>query len=242
MYIELNYGILVSLFMRFSTRDISVIVPVKNGMAFLERAFRSIRSISYDIEIILVENGSTDSSLQECERLADANTRVFHLSESGVSRARNHGIDAARGKLITILDADDEMLANRIRFIEERKWKDSDFIIGSMQLDDSEQSSYPSEIQIALARGLPLYTPSALIFTKSGFTQLGGYTENLLHAEDVDLILRAKNLGFTKIYSAEPFLIRHFHSSNLSSDRPASMSGLFSALRGNLQKKKEIND
>jgi glycosyltransferase involved in cell wall biosynthesis len=50
--------------MRFSTRDISVIVPVKDGMAFLERAFRSVRSISDDIEIILIENGSTDSSLQ----------------------------------------------------------------------------------------------------------------------------------------------------------------------------------
>ena len=224
--------------MRFSTRDISVIVPVKDGMAFLERAFRSVRSISDDIEIILIENGSTDCSLQECERLADANTRVLHLSESGVSRARNYGIDTAQGKLITILDADDEMLANRIRFIEERKWKDSDFIIGSMQLDDSEQSSYPNEIQIALARGLPLYTGSALIFTKAGFIQLGGYTENLSHAEDVDLILRAKNFGFTNIYSAEPFLIRHFHSSNVSSDRPASTSGLFSALRGNVQNKK----
>jgi glycosyltransferase involved in cell wall biosynthesis len=225
--------------MRFSTRDISVIVPVKDGMAFLERAFRSVRSISDDIEIILIENGSTDTSLQECERLADANTRVLHLSESGVSRARNYGIDAAQGKLITILDADDEMLANRIRFIEERKWKDSDFIIGSMQLDDSEQSSYPNGIQIALARGLPLYTCSALIFTKAGFIQLGGYAENLSHAEDVDLILRTKNLGFTTIYSAEHFLIRHFHSNNVSSDRPASMSGLFSALRGSVKNRRE---
>jgi glycosyltransferase involved in cell wall biosynthesis len=239
MYTGLNYGILLPSFMRFSTRDISVIVPVKDGMVFLERAFRSIRSISNDIEIILVENGSTDSSLQECERLADANTRVFHLSESGVSRARNHGIDAARGKLITILDADDEMLANRIRFIENRKWKDSDFVIGSMQLDDSEQSSYPNEIQIALARGRTLYTPSALIFTKAGFIQLGGYAENLSHAEDMDLILRAKNLGFTNIYSAEHFLIRHFHSNNVSLDRTATASGLFTALRGNVKNLRE---
>ena len=213
-------------------------MPVKDGVAFLERVFRSVRSISNDIEIIFIENGSTDNSLQECERLADANTRVLHLSEPGVSRARNHGIDAARGKLITILDADDEMLANRIRFIEERNWKDSDFIIGSMELDKSEEPNYPNEIQIALARGLPLYTCSALIFTKSGFAQLGGYAENLSHAEDVDLILRAKNLGFTNIYSAEPFLIRHFHSKNVSLDRPASMSGLFSALRGNVKNKK----
>jgi glycosyltransferase involved in cell wall biosynthesis len=226
-------------FMRFTTRDISVIVPVKDGVAFLERVFKSVRSISNDIEIVFIENGSTDNSLQECERLADANTKVLHLSEPGVSRARNHGIDAARGKLITILDADDEMLANRIRFIEEREWNDSDFVIGAMQLDESEESCYPDEIQIALTRGLPLYTCSALIFTKSGFTRLGGYAKNLSHAEDVDLILRAKNLGFTNIYSAEPFLIRHFHSSNVSLNRPASMSGLFSALRGNVKNIKE---
>ena len=110
---------------------------------------------------------------------------------------------------------------------------------GSMQLDDSEQSSYPNEIQIALAQGRTLYTPSALIFTKAGFIQLGGYAENLSHAEDMDLILRAKNLGFTNIYSAEHFLIRHFHSNNVSLDRTANVSGLFTALRGNVKNLRE---
>lgn len=226
--------------MHFTTQDLSAVIPVKDGKAFLERAFRSIRSISNDIEIIFVENGSSDTSLQECERLADANTRVLHLTEPGVSRARNHGIDAARGKLITILDADDEMLANRIRFIEQRKWKDTDFVIGSMQLVESEESIYPKEIQVALSRGLPLYAGSALIFTKVGFIQLGGYSENFSHAQDMDLILRAKSLGFTHIYSDEPFLIRHFHSSNVSLNRTASALGLFSALRENVKYRKNI--
>ena len=228
--------------MHFTTQDLSVVIPVKDGKAFLERAFSSVRSISNYIEIVFVENGSTDTSLQECERLADANTRVLHLTESGVSRARNHGIDAARGKLITLLDVDDEMLPNRIRFIEERKWKDTDFVIGSMQLVEGEEPSYPNEIQVALSRGLPLYMGSALIFTKAGFIQLGGYNEEFSHAEDMDLILRAERLGFTSIYSAEHFLIRHFHSNNVSLDRTASALGLFSALRGNVNIRREKHD
>jgi glycosyltransferase involved in cell wall biosynthesis len=208
---------------------------VKDGKAFLERAFNSIRFISDQIEIIFVENGSSDESLQECKRLADARTRVFQLLESGVSRARNYGIAQARGKVITLLDVDDEMLAARIEFIENKEWDESDFVIGSMQLVDSEKSSYPPEIQIALARGLPLYTGSALIFTKAIFGRLGGYTESLSQAEDMDLILRAKNMGLNRIYSTELFLIRHFHANNVSLDRGAALSGLFSALRMNVK-------
>jgi glycosyltransferase involved in cell wall biosynthesis len=220
---------------RFNAEDITVIVPVKDGSIFLERVFKSIRDVSNDIEIVFIENGSTDKSLQECVRLADDRTQVFQLSESGVSRARNFGISAAQGKIITLLDADDEILADRIKFIENHDWSSIDFVIGCMQLVDSEESSYPPEIKIAKVSGLPLFAGSALIFTKTGFAQIGGFNENLSHGEDMDLILRAKKNGMNSIYTPTPFLIRHFHENNASLNRSASASGLFSALRSNVK-------
>ncbi len=225
--------------MQITPRDISVVIPVKDGKVFLERAFRSVRAVSHEIEIIFVENGSTDGSLEECQRLADVNTKVIRLSESGVSRARNYGIEAARGKVITTLDADDEMLSGRITFIVSRLWTQTDFVIGTMQLVAAEEPNYPLEIQHALKRGLPLFTGSALIFTKAGFDQIGGYSENLSHAEDMDFILRAKTAGLNSMYSDEQFLIRHFHAGNVSLDRGASISGLFSALRSNIKNEEE---
>ncbi len=221
--------------MLFNAADITVIVPVKDGEIFLERAFKSIRDISNDIEIVFIENGSTDGSLQECERLADDRTQVFQLSESGVSRARNFGIAAARGKIITLLDADDEMLADRITFIENHDWSTIDFVIGCMQLVDSEESNFPPEIKLAQKSGLPLFAGSALIFTKTGFAQIGSFNEKLSHGEDMDIILRAKKNGLNSIYSPMPFLIRHFHENNASLNRSASLSGLFSALRSNMK-------
>jgi GT2 family glycosyltransferase len=104
-----------------------------------------------------------------------------------------------------------------------------------MQLVDSEESSYPPEIKIAKVSGLPLFAGSALIFTKTGFAQIGGFNENLSHGEDMDLILRAKKNGMNSIYTPTPFLIRHFHENNASLNRSASASGLFSALRSNVK-------
>ena len=219
--------------MLIKAQDITVVIPVKDGSGFLERAFKSIRTISSEIEVIFVENGSTDNSLQECVRLADTRSQVLQVSEPGVSRARNIGIAAARGKVITLLDADDQMLEERITFIENRIWALTDFVIGTMKLVEFEESHYPPEIQTALKRGLPLFAGTALIFTQFGFEKIGGYNENLSHAEDMDLILRAKNSGLNIIYSTEPFLIRHFHTSNASLNHAASAAGLFSVLRSN---------
>ena len=90
--------------MRITEAEISVVIPVKNGILFLERAFNSIRSISQQIQIVLVENGSTDGTLSLCNRLADSNTQVIHLETSGVSNARNIGIAAANGSVISLLE------------------------------------------------------------------------------------------------------------------------------------------
>lgn len=221
--------------MRFTARDLSVVIPVKDGESFVERAFKSVRKISHDIEVVFVESGSSDGSLIECERLADTKTQVIHLEQPGVSRARNHGVFAAQGRIVTTLDADDEMLPNRVSFLERRNWVDTELVIGCMELGEGTESIYPMAIQKTLTKGLPMYADGALIFTKFGFMNLGGYKEDLQLAQNMDLILRAKKLGFTIIYTSELFLIRHFHTKSISYDREASALELFSSIRGNLR-------
>ena len=222
------------LIMGITEEEISAVIPVRNGAAFLERAFSSIRAISKKIEIVLVENGSTDGTLGLCNQLADSNTIVIHLETSGVSNARNIGIDAANGSVITLLDADDEMLKERIEFIISREWKETDFIVGTMDITKSDTSNYPEEIKAAISREKPMYCAIAVAFTKKGFLRLKGFDKEMSHGEDLDLIMRAKRDGFQVIYTETPFLIRHFHSKNVSHDREAMKTGMFSALRANI--------
>ena len=79
---------------------ISVIVPVYNVEAYLERCVKSIlQQTCTNFELILINDGSTDSSGQICDYLADRyeNIKVYHIENAGVSNARNVGIQLATG-------------------------------------------------------------------------------------------------------------------------------------------------
>ncbi len=89
---------------------ISVIVPIYNAEDFLERCIKSILcQTKKEIELILVDDGSTDGSLEICNSFANWDKRVKVLSRenSGVSASRNAGLDIANGDYISFVDADD---------------------------------------------------------------------------------------------------------------------------------------
>ena len=89
---------------------ISVIVPVYNIIEYLERCVRSICAQTYsDLDIVLVDDGSTDGSGELCDRLAkeDERIRVFHKENGGSSSARNLGIQQALGEYLGFIDSDD---------------------------------------------------------------------------------------------------------------------------------------
>ena len=89
---------------------VSVIVPVHNTERYLEKCIESITTQKLqDIEIILVENASTDNSLELCHQLAlaDQRIRVIHLDKGDLSTARNEGVKIALGEYIGFVDSDD---------------------------------------------------------------------------------------------------------------------------------------
>lgn len=90
--------------------EISVVIPVFNGEAFLEECLSSVMSQSFrDFEVIVVNDGSSDSSLAIAKRFADRDDRfkIITIPHSGLSAARNKGVSCGRGKYVTFLDADD---------------------------------------------------------------------------------------------------------------------------------------
>ena len=89
---------------------ISIVVPVFNVELYLEKCVNSIISQTYhNIEILLIDDGSTDLSGKICELYAkkDSRIRVFHKENGGLSSARNTGIEKAKGKYISFVDSDD---------------------------------------------------------------------------------------------------------------------------------------
>ena len=99
---------------------ISVIVPVCNGQDYLEKCILSVEDQSYEnLEVIIVNNGSTDETGAVSDRLAADydNITVLTLENEGVSVARNTGIDAANGELLTFVDADDRLCPDALQIL-----------------------------------------------------------------------------------------------------------------------------
>ena len=89
---------------------VTVVVPIYNTEDNLVRCFDSILSQSYqNIELICIDDGSTDNSPEICDKYArkDTRVRVAHISNGGVSNARNTGLDMAQGEYIFFIDSDD---------------------------------------------------------------------------------------------------------------------------------------
>ena len=103
---------------------ISVVIPIYNVEKYLDKCLETVTNQTYKkIEIILVDDGSTDNSGDKCElwKKKDKRIVVIHKKNGGLSSARNAGIDIARGKYITFVDSDDyvdysmiEILNNKI--------------------------------------------------------------------------------------------------------------------------------
>jgi len=95
--------------------EISIIVPVYNVENYLSRCVDSILFQNFiDFELLLIDDGSVDSSGRICDEYskADARITVFHTTNEGVSSARNLGLDNAKGKWITFVDSDDWITIN----------------------------------------------------------------------------------------------------------------------------------
>ena len=89
---------------------ISIIVPVYNCEKYISNCINSVLEQSFkDFELILVDDGSSDRSFEICESFAkkDSRVRAIHQPNSGVSRARNIGLDEAKGEYIGFVDGDD---------------------------------------------------------------------------------------------------------------------------------------
>lgn len=105
---------------------VSIVVPVFNSEKVIGRCIESIMAQTYkEWELILIDDGSTDHSLEICEKYADEDQRikVFHQENRGASATRNHGIELAEGEYLQFVDSDDyiakEMVEKLVNNIDE---------------------------------------------------------------------------------------------------------------------------
>lgn len=133
---------------------ISIIIPIYNTQKYLSRCIGSVLEQTYqDFELILVDDGSTDNSLELCRKWSKIDQRIVLISQEngGVSKARNAGLDVAKGKYITFIDSDDWVSSNYLAVLLETMEKnDAQLVVGSFRrmytrLNESSLSPLPTK-------------------------------------------------------------------------------------------------
>ncbi len=140
--------------------EVSIIVPVYNAEKFLRECVESVLAQSFtDWELLLVDDGSTDSSLSICRHYAQTDDRIKVISQQngGVSSARNEGLEMAKGKYVFFLDADDELYPYTLSLL----WKIAqtekvDIVVGK-SINSKEKPEYkdnPCKVKIKDSYGV----------------------------------------------------------------------------------------
>lgn len=177
----------------------SVVIPLYNKEISIANTIQSVLSQTFqDFEIVVVNDGSTDSSAKIVEQINDPRIRLIHQKNQGVSAARNTGIREAKRVWIAFLDGDDLWKKNHLReiikmmsiFPNERVYTTSFIFSNENNNDDIERSTnhiFKIENYFKEAFEKPIIWTSVAAVHKSCINNVGGFNTNLITGEDLDL-------------------------------------------------------
>ena len=180
---------------------LSIITTFYNSSDYIFECLNSVQEIKsqYDIEHILVNDGSTDSSLEIIRNPKLKNIRVFGKHHIGRGKALNLGLNNATGDYVCILDSDDLINPKWIDFFFEnfQKYDHAGIFFGHIATDINTFKSYlpPTEITQSILNPLKIlfYNPichSGVIFKRSSIVEINGYSTSIKSQFDWDLWLR----------------------------------------------------
>lgn len=207
---------------------VSVLLPVYNAMPYLKEAIASVLSQTFtDIEVIALDDASTDGSLDYLRGLADPRLIVIARPKSGLSLNLNYGIGIARAPLLARMDADDISQPTRFEKQVARMNAEPKLVACGSELRLIDQTGAPGSVQVCYAEDSAirwnLLTDSAIahpsaMIRKSAMERAGLYRRELEPAEDYALWLALAKLGLLANIP-EPLLHYRIHPGSVSSRR-----------------------
>ena len=200
----------------------SVIIPLYNKENFVLNTLKSVMNQTFtDYEIIIIEDCSTDKSLEIVSKIKNDTIRIIrHEKNKGLSASRNTGVKNANANYLAFLDADDlwkedylqELFQITNDFPEahlfatnyEEFYSDAKILLPENNSKKLQNNSLITDFfEISLAQ--PLYCPSSFCVEKLVFETVGYYDETITFGEDVDFNIRA-NSEFLLAYSKKPLV------------------------------------
>ncbi|GKT10877.1 glycosyltransferase [Desulforhabdus sp. TSK] len=202
----------------------SVVIPAFNAEAYIAEAIESaLNQIGVKIEVIVVDDGSTDNTLQVVESFKKR-IRIIRQENMGAAAARNSAAQAAQGNVLAFLDADDIWMPQKL-YIQSLKLNEGYKIVYTNRYNIGQLADLP-EIQSNVVKMREgdiwedllfgnIITASSCVMKKECFRSLGGFRRDLPPCEDWDLWLRCAEIHSVG-YCSEPLLKYRIHSGGTS--------------------------
>jgi len=179
---------------------VSVVIPTRDRWEWLSRALRStLDQRDVEIEVIVVDDGSTDQTARRLKAVADPRIRVMrHEYSRGVAAARNAAVAAARGEWIAFLDDDDvwapRRLAEQLEAIEAARaawgWCAVVWVDERLRLLNMVPAPAPGDLRALLRNHNAIGTPSCVVAHRDALLSAGPFDERLSVMADWDLWIR----------------------------------------------------
>jgi glycosyltransferase involved in cell wall biosynthesis len=202
---------------------VSVIIPCYNVEEYIEECVRSVLNQTYrDIEIICVDDGSTDNTLSVLKKFGKEVT-IISTDHKGANHARNKGMEIAKGEYLQFLDADDYLLPGKLSSnIELITQNDSDecLLIGNfykkeLKKKDLECYNYYTDQWLALIT-YHFGTTSSNLWHKKLIEQAGHWDESLSSCQDYDLLFRIIQSGAPIIFDAHYLAVKRVRRNSIN--------------------------
>lgn len=225
--------------------DISVILPVYNGSAYLKEAIQSVLSQSFpSLELIIVDDGSTDDSPLIVQELMQIDQRIRYLTQenSGVSAARNTGITASNGRFIAFLDQDDRWTTEALHYhiTYHQQNVGVGYTLGHQICFLEEDCTPPAWFKLQMLDVPHVgYLPGTLMVKQSVFQELGLFDTRYAISSDADWFARANDTQIPMYILPQLILERRIHNENQSQQSRQIHRELFELLSASIRRKKQ---
>lgn len=200
---------------------VSVIIPTYNRANLIERSARSVLNQTYkDLELIIVDDGSTDNTEQVVKAINDTRLVYVKQKNTGACAARNNGINLASGEYIAFHDSDDvwhsDKLEKQIKILKETE---ADLVFCSMyKIEDGKKVGLIGDrfpIGFFPASGLPFGISTQTLCAKSKVFKTLHFDEKMPRIQDFEILLRISK-EFKMYYLEEPLVDYYMQSDSIS--------------------------
>lgn len=220
---------------------VSVIIPVLNGEKYLREAIESVLGQTYSsIEVIVVDDGSTDSSAGIAKSFAPQ-VRYIYKTNGGISSALNRGVELSRGSFLAFLDADDlwkedKLMCQMAAFDDN---PDADIVFGqvkqffSSDLDEDQKKKVriPAEVIQGIFKG-------SMLIKRDSFFRVGTFETRWKIGDFIDWYVRAMEKSLKSVMLNEVVILRRIHADNMGIREHESRPEFVRILKASLDRRR----